>query len=69
MQKEMLIVPAALFTGLMARDRLTLVAVYDATSGTFKPRGKDASFVKAICHTCHTAVPRQDFVFTEYQKR
>ncbi len=42
--------------------------VYDAASGAFKPRGS-ASFAKAVCHTCHTAVPRKDFVFTEFQAR
>jgi hypothetical protein len=42
--------------------------VYDAASSTFKPRG-NASFATAVCHTCHTAVPQKDFVFTEYQTR
>jgi hypothetical protein len=42
--------------------------MYDATSGTFKPSGKDASFAKT-CHQCHTLVKARDFVFTSYAQR
>jgi hypothetical protein len=41
---------------------------YDASSRTFKPFG-DASTSKEFCHTCHTAVPQKDFVFTAFPVR
>lgn len=42
--------------------------VYDAKTSTFKPYGKDASFVQE-CHQCHTLVKAKDFIFTGYPQR
>jgi hypothetical protein len=42
--------------------------VYDAKTDTFKPFGKDASFVQE-CHQCHTLVKGKDFIFTGYPRR
>jgi hypothetical protein len=43
--------------------------LYDAPSGTFKAFGKDASFNKEVCYSCHTAVKAKDYIFTAYPKR
>jgi hypothetical protein len=43
--------------------------LYDASSDTFKPFGKDSSFAKNTCHQCHTAVTARDFIFTDYPRR
>jgi hypothetical protein len=42
--------------------------VFDAKTDTFKPYGKDASFVQE-CHQCHTLVKAKDFIFTGYPQR
>jgi hypothetical protein len=42
--------------------------LYDATTDTFKPFGKDASFNKT-CYQCHTIVKAKDYIFTGYPKR
>ncbi len=42
---------------------------YDATTKTFTPFGKDASFNKQVCHACHIAVKAKDYIFTGYPLR
>ena len=42
--------------------------VYDEKSTTYKPYGKDASFVQE-CYQCHTLVKDKDFIFTSYPLR
>lgn len=42
--------------------------LYDASSDTFKPFGKDASFNKT-CYQCHTIVKAKDYIFTAYPQR
>ena len=43
---------------------------YDAASDTYKPATNDASVMKTLCHTCHTAGAKaRDYVYTSYAKR
>jgi len=42
--------------------------VYDVTTSTFAPYGKDASFAQE-CYQCHTIVKAKDFIFTGYPQR
>ena len=42
--------------------------LYDASSDTFAPFGKDASFNKT-CYQCHTIVKAKDYIFTAYPRR
>jgi hypothetical protein len=43
---------------------------YDAASDTYKPATNDASVMKKLCHTCHTAGAKaRDYVYTSYAKR
>jgi Cytochrome P460 len=43
---------------------------YDATSDTYRVATTDASVMKTLCHTCHTAGAKaRDYVYTSYAKR
>lgn len=43
--------------------------LYDPATKTFRAYGKDASFGKAVCYQCHTAVKGRDYIFTGYPAR
>jgi hypothetical protein len=43
--------------------------LYDPATKTFKPYGENASFGKAVCFQCHTAVASTDYIFTRYPER
>ena len=43
--------------------------IHDAAADTFTPFGDSAAFGKEVCHACHEAVAKKDFIFTAYPRR